>query len=83
MLEEMGLERKKSKDVPPATSALYVGFVIDTVEQTVNITPERAAGLQADIAELRGCSISPHSGVDKNIIARRALASVILASCSG
>ena len=52
LLRELGVDYKPSKNVLPSTSALYVGFVIDTVAQTVNITPERAAALDLEVASL-------------------------------
>ena len=53
LLRELGLVFKQSKNVYPSTSALYVGFVIDSVAQTVNITEERARALAAEISALR------------------------------
>jgi hypothetical protein len=53
LLAILGFENKKSKNVYPCTRAVYVGFEIDTVAQTVGITEERAQDLTSEIdAEL-------------------------------
>ena len=41
LLAELGLEEKASKRTPPATRLELLGFVLDTVEQSVSVTDAR------------------------------------------
>ena len=49
LLDELGFAYKASKSIWPSTISTYIGFVIDSVRQTVGISETRAATLAAEI----------------------------------
>ena len=51
VLDDLGFVYKASKSIWPTTTAAYVGFVIDTVSQTVSISETRATTLATEISE--------------------------------
>jgi hypothetical protein len=51
LLTHLGFEAKRSKDIWPTHAKEYVGFIINTADQTVTITEERSAKLTAAIEE--------------------------------
>ena len=71
LLDHLGFAYKPSKNSWPATRACYLGFVIDTVRQSVGITTERASALDSDIENF--CSTSPAGSP----VGRRAAAQLI------
>ena len=71
LCEDLGVEVKRSKDITPTTAVDYTGIMIDTVEQTAFITPERRVKYRENIEEF----LQSHKVGDQ--VNRRELASVI------
>ncbi len=69
VLEDLGLEDKASKRQPPALRLEILGFLVDTVGQTVTVTSARCERLMAEID-----AFLADSGAD---VGRRDLASLV------
>ena len=61
LLHELGLEESPSKACPPATSAVCLGVLFDTIDMTMSVTPERITEIEALLGDWSGKKIATRS----------------------